>query len=211
MAARKRFLQARLIIYEEDEGSPEPKRQAPDSLAYVEPVSPIFDPKGVLLKRVFFVNADKSKHVSVGFYPARNYEPMVVFGSVRNNPIIVTETQVRFLAEHITRMCESLCNNESTSFKDGYLRLTTTGSIKAARLYLGKQYMSLKLQELRYIRDMFCIIHNQQILYLRALPDVLSYVTAAQSSANYIEPHINASNDILYPQLFDELKSILMH
>jgi hypothetical protein len=82
MAARKRPSKARAIIYkEEDEGSPEPKRQAPDCLAYVEPISPIFDPERVLLRRVFFVNADKSKYVSVGFYPARNYKPMVEFGS----------------------------------------------------------------------------------------------------------------------------------
>jgi hypothetical protein len=64
MAARKRHLQARAIIYEEDdEGSPEPKRQAPDCLAHVEPVSPIFVPKRALLRRAFLVNADKSKHV----------------------------------------------------------------------------------------------------------------------------------------------------
>jgi hypothetical protein len=136
---------------------------------------------------------------------------MVEFGSVRNKPIVLTETEVLVLAEALRRMCESLCNNESTSFKDGDLRLTTTGYIKVARLYLGKQYMTLKLEELHYIEDMFCIIHNQQILYFLALPDVLSCVTAAQSSPKYIEPHINASNDVLYPQLFEELKSILMH
>jgi hypothetical protein len=198
MAARKRPLKARAVIYEEDddEGSPELKRQASVCLAYVEAISPIFDPKRVLLRRVFFVNADKSKYVSVGFYPARNYEPMVEFGSVRNKPIILTDTQVRYLSEAIPRVCESLCNNESMSFKDGNLRLTTTGNIKVARLYLGKQYMSLKLEELRYIQDMFYIIHNQHILYTLAMPDVLTYVTAAQGSSTYIEPPVNASKQI---------------
>jgi hypothetical protein len=136
MAARKRPTQKLSLIYEEDdEESPEPKRQAPECLAYVEPINPIFDPQRVLLRRVFFVNADKSKYVSVGFYPARN--SMVEFGSVRNKHIILTEPQVRFLAEAIPRMCESLCNNASTAFKDGKLRLTTTGSIKVARLFLA--------------------------------------------------------------------------
>jgi hypothetical protein len=81
-------LKARAIVYEEEddaEESPEPKRQAPDCLAYVEPISPIFDPKKILLRRVSFVNAQKSKYVSVSFYPARNYEPMVEFCSGRNN------------------------------------------------------------------------------------------------------------------------------
>jgi hypothetical protein len=46
---------------------------------------------------------------------------------------------------------------------------------------------------------------------MRALPDVMTYVTAAPSSANYIEPHLNADKNILYPQLFEELKTVLMH
>jgi hypothetical protein len=57
---------------------------------------------------------------------------------------------------------------------------------------------------------MFYIIHNQQILYMRALPDVLTYTTAAQSSATYIEPQDNARPHILYPQLFEVLKTILV-
>jgi hypothetical protein len=90
---------------------------------------------------------------------------MVEFGSGRNNSIILSDTQVRYHP----RMCESLCNNESMSFKNGKLRLTTTGSKNAARLYLGKQNMSLTLEEKRYIRDMFYVIRNQQLLYMRAM------------------------------------------
>jgi hypothetical protein len=80
---------------------------------------------------------------------------MVEFGRVRNNQIILTEPQVWFLAETIPNMCESLCNNESTTFKDSDIRLTTTGAIKVARLYLGTHFISLKLQELSYPRYMF--------------------------------------------------------
>jgi hypothetical protein len=58
---------------------------------------------------------------------------------------------------------------------------------------------------------MFYIIHNQQIPYMCALPEVLTYATAAQTSSAYIEPHDNASQHILYPQLFEELKTILVH
>jgi hypothetical protein len=71
--------------------------------------------------------------------------------------------------------------------------------------------MSLKLQELPYIQYMFYIIHNQQLFYMRALPDVLTYLTAAHSSATYIEPYMNVERNILYPQLFEELKSVLIH
>jgi hypothetical protein len=153
MATRERPQTLALLTEEESE----PKRQAPrldECLDYVEAVSPAFDPKRVLLRRVFF-NEDKSKYVSIGYYPARNYEPMVEFCSVRNNPIILTEPQMRYLAEVIPHMCHSLCINEKTTFKDGDLQLTTTESTKVARMYLGKRYISLKLQGLHYLRDMF--------------------------------------------------------
>jgi hypothetical protein len=131
---------ALLTEEESPESPPQPKRQAtkPNAcLDYVEAVSPAFDPKRVLIRRIFFINEEKFKYVSIGYYPARNYEPVVEFGTVRNNQIIVTEPQVRFLAEIIPNMCESLCNHESTTFKDGDVRLTTTGNINAARLYLA--------------------------------------------------------------------------
>ena len=37
----------------------------------------LFDPNKVLLRRVFFLDPEKSKYISVGFYTARNYQPMV--------------------------------------------------------------------------------------------------------------------------------------
>jgi hypothetical protein len=46
---------------------------------------------------------------------------------------------------------------------------------------------------------------------MRALSDVLTYVTAAQSSSTYIEPHVNASKHVLYPQLFEEIKTMLIY
>ena len=47
------------------------------------PKNPAFVPKRVLLRRLFFINEDRTKYVSVGFYPARDYLPMVEFGFVR--------------------------------------------------------------------------------------------------------------------------------
>jgi hypothetical protein len=46
---------------------------------YVENISLVFDPKRVLLPRTSFINEDYSKYVSVGFYPARDYQPLVEF------------------------------------------------------------------------------------------------------------------------------------
>jgi hypothetical protein len=91
MAARKRSPPKTLALLTEEE-SPEsptqPKRKVTkfnECLEYVEAESPAFDPKRVLIRRIFFINQEKSKYVSISYYPARNYVPMVEFGSVRKN------------------------------------------------------------------------------------------------------------------------------
>ena len=60
-----------------------------------------FDPQRVLLKRLFFLHANESKYVSVSFYAAREYLPLVEFGVIRrcgSKAIIVTDEQVYTLA-----------------------------------------------------------------------------------------------------------------
>ena len=52
----------------------------PDT-AYTEATILLFDPNRVLLRRVFFLDHDKTRYISVGFYPARNYQPLVEIGS----------------------------------------------------------------------------------------------------------------------------------
>jgi len=41
------------------------------------PASPAFEPQRVLLGRLFLINSYRTKYVSVGFYPARDYQPLV--------------------------------------------------------------------------------------------------------------------------------------
>jgi len=47
------------------------------------PASPAFNPQRVLLRRLFIFNSDRTKYVSVGFYPASDYQPLVEFGAIR--------------------------------------------------------------------------------------------------------------------------------
>jgi hypothetical protein len=54
----------------EGTASDAPATRAPqldDCNPYVENISPLFDPKRVLLRRTFFINEDYSKYVFVGF------------------------------------------------------------------------------------------------------------------------------------------------
>ena len=56
---------------------------------------------------------------------------------------------------------------------------------------------------------MFHVIQNQLNAYTLSVPDVVAYTTTAYNSVNFTEPPPNASKHILYPQLFEELKTIL--
>ena len=52
-------------------------------------------------------------------------------------------------------------------------------------------------------------MQNQLNSYIAALPDFMTYVILALSSTTYVETAANASNLILYPRLFEELKTIM--
>jgi len=86
-----------------------------------------FDPKSVLLRRLFFINEGRTKYVSVGFYPARDYLPLVEFGVLRraggSKTLILSDEQVDALADTLPTLREDMwsggargCRCESGAF-----------------------------------------------------------------------------------------------
>ena len=55
----------------------------------------------VLLRRVYFLNEEKTRYVSVGFYPSDNYQVLTEFVGPLVVPITLTEQHVKTLVEHI--------------------------------------------------------------------------------------------------------------
>ena len=78
------------------------------------PVNPAFDPKRVLLRRLFFINENRTKYVSVGFYPALAYLPLVEFGVVWRGDgpkdIILSDKEVNAMAEGLPKLCDAMCS-----------------------------------------------------------------------------------------------------
>jgi len=56
-----------------------------------------------------------------------------------------------------------------------------------------------------YLVRVFPIIQQQFRVYIIAMPDVLSYVTSSLASTSFVEPPPNASTNIDYPHLYEEL------
>jgi hypothetical protein len=93
-----------------------------------EGISPAFDSNRALLRRAFFLDENKTRHVSVAFYPSMGYMPMVEFGGSKIGPIRLTEQQVRALAQHLTPLCDASCANRhyTSGIHDGFWVITTT-------------------------------------------------------------------------------------
>ena len=93
---------------------------------------------GVLLRRVYFLNEEKSRYVSIGFYPSDNYQVLAEFGGPQILPITLTEQHVKELLEHLPALCDAMHRGELYTSKDGPFRLRSSKTHKCARMYRDK-------------------------------------------------------------------------
>ena len=177
------------IIYEEDDsnGEPDSKRvRALELDTCLEVVtSALSNPNRAMLRRVFFIAGDKSKYVSVGFYPARGYQPLAEFGGTKKLPLLLNAQQLQTMAENIAALCNALTTNEDFA-KDGDFKMNTTGSYRLARVYLGKPYLSFTYEELRNLAYIMYMIQNQMTFYIAAMTDVMAYIDTAHDSVSFV-------------------------
>jgi len=102
-----------------------------------------------MLRSVFFIAEDKSKFVSVGFYPARGYQPLAEFGGAKKLPLFPNAQKLQTMTDNIAALCNALSTNEHFCTKDGDFKMNTTGRYRIARVYLDKHYLSFTYEELR--------------------------------------------------------------
>ena len=147
--------------------------------------------------------------MSVGFYPARDYQPLVDFGAIRrggSKSIVLKDEHVNTLADCLPKMRVSICNGGTgAGCVCAAFRLLLPKNFGSARLYFCKQYISLTIPDIKYRARMFHIVQQQLRDYTTALPDVLSYVTSSVTSVTYVEHVPNASDLIDYRHLFEEI------
>ena len=74
--------------------------------------------RGLLLRRLFFINEDRTKYVCVGFYPARDYLPLVefrvVWGGDGPKTLILGDEPMEALAEALPTLRGYMCSGETT-------------------------------------------------------------------------------------------------
>jgi hypothetical protein len=106
------------------------------------------------------------------------------------------------MMQHLHAQSNALCNNQYYIFQSDDFKINTAGGYLVARVPLGKQYISFKFHEQKYLSCIFFIVHNQLTGYTETLPDVLNHITSALYSNTQVKPSPTANKAILYYQLF---------
>jgi len=108
----------------------------------------------VLLRSLFFINEDRTKYVSVGFYVARDYLPLFEFGVLRraggSKTLILGDELLDALAETQPTLRGYMCSGGAGGcrFESGTFRPNVTRSGRTARLFVDSQLVSLTLQDI---------------------------------------------------------------
>jgi len=149
----------------------------------------------------------------VGFYPARNYQPLVEIGSTKSTPIVLTDQHVKTLSEHLSAHIDAMWRGDFYNVMDGEFAMDSASPFNTAILTMGKEKngksVFIKLNDLRYLAYMFPMLENQLLKYTEAIPDVMNYVFATLNSTSSVDSPANASNYILHYQLYEEMKTLL--
>jgi hypothetical protein len=153
-------------------------------------LDPLDLPQRVLLRDVFFLNAEKSIYVLVGFYPARYYRVLTEFGVPRLAPIILTEQHLTTSMGYLPKLCDAMCRGERYARKDGVFGLLYSGGTHSvARMYQDTRYIIFKLADLRYLMNRVKFVQVRQAKYILAPDDVRAYAVAALGSTEFVEPN----------------------
>jgi len=73
----------------------------------------------------------------------------------------------------------------------------------------NRRSVLIKLNDLRYRAYIFPMVENQLLKYTEAVPDVMNYILQILDSTSYVDPPTIARNNILYYQMYEELKMIM--
>jgi len=104
-----------------------------------------------------------------------------------------------------------MCTGEAGGRRceSGAFRLDVTRIRPTARLYVDSQFISLTLRDIEYLSRMFNFVQRQLRDYIVALQDLLPYVTTTLTSVTYVEPAPQASKNLHFPHLYEELISFV--
>ena len=102
--------------------------------------------------------------MSVGYYPTRDYQPLVEFGAIRrggSKTLILSDEQITALADCLPAIRDSMCvggDRFVIKRESGNFRLHTPRRHGSGRLFAPTQYISLKQPDMDYLVGVFPIL-----------------------------------------------------
>ena len=113
-----------------------------------------------LLRRLYFLNSDRSKYVCLGFYPNRCYRAFFVVGWVRKAPVVLPPSLFLSLAFHLSKLCDHLVKGEQFKCNQMSFRMQNVAE-NSANIVLDLTSITLRLHELQYLVLNLTTLSNQ--------------------------------------------------
>ena len=104
--------------------------------------------------------------------------------------------------EALPALCDAMQCGELYTRKVGAFRIRSSKTHNCARLYHGKQSVSFRLADLRYMLTIRHMVEALQCQYILAQADVMSYAYGVLGSLVFVEPQRSGESPIEYNQLF---------
>jgi len=184
---------------------PIPEEQLPSDMCTYWPANPTFDPKRVLLRRMFFINEEKKStclsasilHAIINPWwnsaPFGGEGPSPSFSPTKKSlrwwtvcPLYVTPCVSAWTVSSSARVATFVCTPPRGTGRPGCLWARNTQP------------------DMDYLLRVFPILQQVARLYYD-LARLLSHVTLSLASTSFVEPQDNASTNIDYPHLYEEL------
>ena len=109
----------------------------------------------------------------MGFYPARNYQPVVGIGSPKSTLIVLTDQKVKILSEHLPAQIDALWRGDFYNVMDSEFAMHSASPFNTSILNMGKKKnrksVFIKLNDLRYLAYIFPMVENQLLKYSEAM------------------------------------------
>ena len=114
----------------------------------------------VLLRRIYFLNSERSKYVGLGLYPDRVYRAFFELGGGRQMPLVLHLSVVPTLALHLSKLCEHLTRGERYNCIEMTFRKQTVADTQA-KMAVDRRSITVRLHEIEYLQRNFPMLANQ--------------------------------------------------
>jgi len=123
--------------------------------------------------------------------------------------VILSDEHFNALAEGLPKLRDVMCSGGEppggSERKSGAFRLNVARSRRMERSYSESQYISMILQDIDHLSRMFHMVQQKLRDYILTIPDVFPYLSTVLTTVTYVIPAPNASKNIIYLHLYEEL------